>query len=55
MIGTARSWLRRSGDAGDLGPDLKGLEPGGSMLDGWNLYQIPLIRTRAPSRAVQST
>jgi len=33
----ACAWLHRSGDAGDLGPDLKGLEPGGSMLDGWNL------------------
>ncbi len=33
----ACSWLRRSGDAGDLGPNLEGLEPGGSMLDGWDL------------------
>src|SRR3954447_17833499 len=24
---TARSWLRRSGDAGDVGPNLKGLDP----------------------------
>ena len=31
---TARSWLRRSGDAGDLGPNLKGLGPGGSILGG---------------------
>ena len=31
---TARSWLRRSGDAGDLGPKLGGLGPGGSILDG---------------------
>jgi len=29
--------LRRSGDAVDLGPNLKGLGPGGSILDGWNL------------------
>ena len=36
MIGTACLWLRRSGDAGDLGPNLKGLGPGGSILDGWN-------------------
>ncbi len=36
-MGTACSWLRRSGDAGDLGPSLKGLDPGGSMLGGWNL------------------
>ncbi len=34
---TARLWLRRSGDAGDLGPNLNGLGPGGSILDGWNL------------------
>ena len=34
---TACAWLRRSGDAGDLGPDLKGLGLGGSILDGWNL------------------
>ncbi len=30
----ACSWLRRSGDAGDLGPNLKGLGPGGSILGG---------------------
>ncbi len=29
--------LRHGGDAGDLGPNLKGLAPGGSMLDGWKL------------------
>jgi hypothetical protein len=29
--------LRRSGDAGDLGPNLKGLGPGGSMLGGWKM------------------
>ena len=34
---TARSWLRRSGDAGHLGPSLEGLGAGGSMLGGWNL------------------
>ena len=33
---TACWWLRRSGDAGDLGPNLKGLGPGGSILgDGY--------------------
>ena len=37
MIRTARPWLRRSGDAGDLGPNLHGLGPGGSILRGWNL------------------
>jgi len=34
---TARSWLRRSGDAGDLGPNLEGLGPGGSILGGGHL------------------
>jgi len=29
--------LRRSGDAADLGPNLKGLDSGRSILDGWNL------------------
>jgi len=33
----ACSWLRRSGDAGDLGPSLKGLGPGGSILGGGHL------------------
>ncbi len=36
-IRTAWSWLRRSGDAGDLGPNLKCLGPGGSILGGWDL------------------
>jgi len=36
-IRTACPWLRRSGDAGDLGPNLKGSGPGGSILGGWNL------------------
>ena len=27
-------WLRRSGNAGDLGPNLKGLDTGSSMLNG---------------------
>jgi hypothetical protein len=30
-------WLHRSGDAGDLGPNLKGLAPGGSILGGEHL------------------
>jgi len=34
---TSCSWLCRSGDAGDLGPNLKGLASGGSIQDGWNL------------------
>ena len=29
--------LRPSGGAGDLGPNLTGLEAGGSILDSWNL------------------
>ncbi len=33
-IWRACSWLRRSGDTGDLGPNLKGTGPGGSILDG---------------------
>jgi hypothetical protein len=36
-VRTTCPWLRRNGDAGDLGPNLKGLDPGGSTLDGWNL------------------
>jgi hypothetical protein len=36
-IRTACSWLRPSGDAGHLGPNLEGRRPGGSILDGWNL------------------
>jgi hypothetical protein len=37
MLRAVCSWLRRSGDAGDLGPNLKGLDPGSSILDGWNV------------------
>ncbi len=36
-IRTAWSWLRRSGDAGDLGPNLEGLGPRGSILGGKRL------------------
>ena len=35
-ISTACPWLRRTGDAGDLGPNLEGSGPGGSILGGWN-------------------
>ncbi len=35
--GTACSRLRPSGDAGDLGPNLEGLSPGGSILGGADL------------------
>ncbi len=30
-------WLGQGGDAGDFGPNLKGLGLGGSILGGWNL------------------
>jgi len=33
----ACSWLRARGDAGHLGPNLKGLGPGGPIPGGWNL------------------
>ena len=36
-IRTACPWLRRSGHAGDLGPSLEGLAPGGAILDGRHL------------------
>jgi hypothetical protein len=36
-IRRACSWLRCSGDAGDLGPNLHGLGPGGSILGGGHL------------------
>lgn len=35
--GPARSRLRRSGDAGDLGSDLESLGPGGAILGGRHL------------------
>jgi len=41
-IRTAWSWLRRSSDAGDLGPNLIGLGPGGSILGGWNVVAAEL-------------
>ena len=30
-------WICRSGEAGDLGPNLQGLAAGGSILDGWEV------------------
>ncbi len=36
-IRTLSPWLRPSGDAGDLGPNLKGLGPGSSILGGGHL------------------
>ncbi len=35
-MSTACPWLHRGGDAGDLGPNLKGLGLGGPVLGGWN-------------------
>ena len=48
-IGTACSWLRRSGDAGDLGPSLEGLAPGGSILGGGHLMGIHPAKAAAVS------
>jgi len=40
--------LRRSGDAGDLGPNFKGLGPCGSILDGWNLMTMEVEQVADP-------
>jgi len=40
--------LRRSCDAGVLGPNLKGLGPGGSILDGCNLVAAELEEVADP-------
>ena len=47
-IGTACSWLRRSGDAGDLGPSLEGLAPGGSILGGRHLMAAKVEEVADP-------
>ncbi len=47
-IRTACPWLRRSGDAGDLGPNLEGLDPGGSILRGWNLMAAEVEQVADP-------
>ena len=47
-IGTACSWLRRSGDAGDLGPSLEGLAPGGSILGGGHLMAAKVEEVADP-------
>ncbi len=44
----ACSRLRRSGDAGDLGPNFKGLGPCGSILDGWNLMTMEVEQVADP-------
>ena len=48
---TACAWLRRSGEAGDLGPSLKGLGPGGSILAGWNVVAAEVEEVVIPSWA----
>ncbi len=48
-IRTACSEPRQSGDAGDLGPNLKGLDLGGSILDGWNLVAAELEEVADPA------
>ena len=45
---TARSWLHRSGDAGDLGPNLEGLDPGGSILGGGHLMAVEVEKVVDP-------
>ncbi len=40
--------LHRSGDAGDLGPHLEGLGPGGSILDGWNCVAAEMEEVADP-------
>jgi len=47
-IRTACPWLRRSGDASDLGPNLKGLGPGGSILGGWNVVAAEVEEVADP-------
>jgi len=42
-IRTACPWLHASGDTGDLGPNLKGLGPGGSILDGEHLVVAEVV------------
>ena len=48
VTGTACSWLRRSGDAGDLGPSLEGLAPGGSILGGRHLMAAKVEEVADP-------
>jgi len=47
-IRTSWSWLRRSGDAGDLGPNLKGLGPGSSILGGGHLMAAEVVEVVDP-------
>ena len=57
VIGMACSWLRRSGDGSDPGPNFEGLGPCGSILNGWNLAAAeqeevidPIVSRREPLR-----
>lgn len=47
-IGIACSWSRRGRDAGDLDPNLKGLDPGGSILGGRYLMTAELEEIADP-------
>ncbi len=47
-IRMACSWLRRGGDSGDLGPNLEGLGPCGSIRDGWNLMTAEVDQVADP-------
>lgn len=40
--------LRRSGGTGHLGPDLKCLGPGGSVLGGWNMVAAEVKKVANP-------
>jgi len=52
---TACSWLRRGSDAGDLGPNLKGLEAGGSILDGGHLMAAEVEKVADPVMGGEET
>jgi hypothetical protein len=54
-IWTACPWLRPGGDAGDLGPNLKGLGPGSSILGGWNLVTAEVEEVVDPVMGGQET
>lgn len=45
---TACPWLRRGGDAGHPGPNLKGLDPGNSILGGWNMVAAEVEEVADP-------
>jgi len=47
--------LRRSGDAGDLGPNLEGLNPDGSILGGGHLMAAEVEKVVDPVMGGQET